>query len=367
MKNKKLLHFLFVGFILILINQFIANPTVVSEFFGKLRGYFTIFIYAGVIAFLLNPVLNFLENSVKITRKKSIMIIYIGLIIMIIVGFYSIIPELSKNIKEIIENFPNYLTRLEGMAEKLREKIPALKDYSLNDGIIKAQTVIFDYVREKGNILLGQAFNFTMSFLEFSFGAILSIFLLLEKEYFLTLHDETFKLFSNKRFYVKLFYFENRLRLVFLNYISGKTIDSMIIGFLAYIGLTMIGAPYVLFLSVIVFLTNFIPYVGPMIGIAISSTLTLVSIPDKVLMVAIFLLILQQFDAWVLEPKILGDTLNLTSFWTISAVTLGGNIAGPIGIIVAVPLFAFIKDIYHYNRKRVLRKRREYKFVINTD
>ena len=131
---------------------------------------------------------------------------------------------------------------------------------------------------------------------------------------------------------------------IFYNYIIGKLIDSLIIGFLAFIGFKfIIKINNALFLSFIIFLTNIIPYFGPFIGAIFPITMTLVYSPIKALWVALFIFILQQLDGNFIGPKIMGEQVGLSSLWIISSVLIGGSLFGIIGVFLSVPIAAIIK------------------------
>ena len=122
-----------------------------------------------------------------------------------------------------------------------------------------------------------------------------------------------------------------------------KTIDSLIIGILCFLGLTIMKMPFSVMISVIVGVTNMIPYFGPFIGAIPSILIVLLISPIKAVWVAIFILILQQLDGNVIGPKILGISTGMSALWIIFSVTIGGALAGPVGMLLGVPICASIK------------------------
>ena len=125
-----------------------------------------------------------------------------------------------------------------------------------------------------------------------------------------------------------------------MHFISGKSLDSLIIGILCFIGLTIMDMPYVALISLVVGVTNIIPFFGPFIGAIPSAFLVLIAEPSKLIPFVIFILVLQQFDGNFLGPKILGDSLGLPTFWVLFAIFIGGGLFGFIGMVAFVPLFA---------------------------
>jgi predicted PurR-regulated permease PerM len=130
---------------------------------------------------------------------------------------------------------------------------------------------------------------------------------------------------------------------IFSNFIVGKAIDSIIIGLLTFIGLALLKMPYVVLISFMVGCTNMIPVFGPFIGAIPSAILILLSSgPNKMIYFCIFIIILQQIDGNIIGPKILGNQLGISAFWIMCSVIIGGGLFGVLGMIIAVPIFAFV-------------------------
>lgn len=129
---------------------------------------------------------------------------------------------------------------------------------------------------------------------------------------------------------------------VFGGFITGKILDSAIIGVICFFCLSIMRMPYVLLISVIIAVTNIIPFFGPFIGAVPSAILLLLVSPIQCLYFLIFIFLLQQFDGNILGPKILGDSTGLSSFWVLFSILVFGGILGPVGMIIGVPLFAVI-------------------------
>ena len=146
---------------------------------------------------------------------------------------------------------------------------------------------------------------------------------------------------------------------IFGGFIIGKIIDSAIIGVLCFFGLTILNMPYAVLVSVIVGVTNVIPFFGPYIGAIPSAILIMLADPIKGLYFIIFILLLQQFDGNILGPKILGNSTGLSAFWVIVAILLGGGLFGFVGMIMGVPTFAVLYYIvqmimnYRLERKKL--------------
>ncbi len=154
---------------------------------------------------------------------------------------------------------------------------------------------------------------------------------------------------------------------VFGGFINGQLLDSLLVGIICFIGCTLLGVPYAMLVSVVVGVTNIIPFFGPFIGAIPSAFLILLNDPLKALVFLVFILVLQQVDGNIIVPKILGGTTGLSSFWVLFSILLFGGLFGFIGMIVGVPLFAvvysLIKDLisWRLDRKDLSQDTRDYR------
>ena len=142
-----------------------------------------------------------------------------------------------------------------------------------------------------------------------------------------------------------------------MSFISGKVIDSAIIGVICYICCAIMRMPYVVLVSVVVGVTNIIPVFGPFIGAVPTALIILLDSPMKCLIYVIFILVLQQIDGNIIGPKILGDDTGISSFWVVVAITVGGGFAGVLGMFLGVPIFACLQTLVKYLTDRRLEKR----------
>ena len=309
-------------------------------------GILTPIVYGVVIAFLLTPVLNFLEKKIiypLLARKevsvgkkgrKAIrwacvilcMFLFLALIYALIM---MILPELIRSIMGLIYSFPAYVKVIQKWLQSFIEKWNLNSDAldTLNQSITTAQdyltTNILPQMQEMlKNISAGvfELINFLKNFL---IGAIVSLYLMADKEGFIAKAKMlTYAIFNTQHanFIIHSMRFTNR---TFIGFFSGKILDSAIIGVLCYIGMNFLNMPYILLISVIIGVTNVIPFFGPYLG----------AIPS---------IFLKQFDGNILGPKILGDSTGLSSFLVIVAILIGGGIFGIPGMIIGVPVFAVL-------------------------
>lgn len=325
-------------------------------------------IYGLVLAYLMTPIVNYLEHklfiplmgkrnkTITLKRKKRMrmlsVILTVALILLIVYLFFAmVIPQLVISIQNIAVQFPQYVNNLETFITNLLEKNPELEatvTSMLNQYSAEVESFLNSKVLPQLNELLtklsGTVFTSVVGFLKilwnFIIGLIISVYLLFSKEIFAGQSKKMiYALFAktNANEVIRNIRFVNR---TFGGYINGKLTDSLIIGLLCFIGMTLIQLPYAMLISVIVGITNIIPFFGPYIGAIPSTLLILMVNPKQALYFVIFILILQQFDGNFLGPKILGNKTGLSSFWVIFSITVLGGYWGILGMAIGVPIFA---------------------------
>ena len=188
-------------------------------------------------------------------------------------------------------------------------------------------------------------------------GLIVSIYLLIDKEKFCALSRKiTCALFNEEHSQVAID-LAHRTNDTFGKFLSGKIIDSAIIGILTFIILTIFKMPYTILISVIIGITNIIPFFGPFFGAIPSFVIIMFVSPVKALWFLLIILIIQQLDGNVIGPKILGDSIGISAFWILFALLVAGKILGLVGMIIGVPLFAIIYSIIKDITESKLRKK----------
>ncbi len=327
-----------------------------------------------VLAYLLAPGLNHIErkflypafSSITHTERKNLstktkkrirklgILITLFLVSIFLYCFFSVvIRQLVDSIRSIIQQFPYYIQNLnewivsifdsnrdleKTVTELLNRYSPKLETWVTSDLIPQANAV----VRTVSTGLIGNVIGIAKALWNLLIGFIISIYLLDGKETFAgqgkkiiysLFNTETANVFvSNIRFIHK----------TFIGFVSGKIVDSIIIGIICYFGTNLMGTPYPVLISVIIGVTNVIPFFGPYMGAIPSAILILMVDPTQCLYFIIFILVLQQFDGNILGPKILGDSTGLNSFWVIFSITFFGGLFGILGMVIGVPVFAVI-------------------------
>lgn len=354
-----------------------------DRFLGKINAILVIaspVIYGIILAYLLTPIVNTIEkkmlsplftksSEMNSTKKKWMrflsVLMTVIIVILFIYGFFSIlIPNVISSVKSISFAFPIYVNNLMHFADKYFEANPDIEalfnqlvstysveiDKYLNNTIIPQMESLLKTVSLSLISVLKAMWNLII-------GLIISIYVLCSKEIFAGQSKKIiYAIFSTKtaNSLIKDFRFISD---TFIGFISGKIVDSIIIGIICFIGTSLLKIPYALLVSVIVGITNIIPFFGPYLGAIPSAILILMINPIKCITFIIFILILQQVDGNVIGPKILGQSTGLSGFWVIFSITIFGGLFGFLGMIIGVPFFAVVYAMTRRIIDRMLKKR----------
>ncbi len=366
-----------------------------AEYWQKLVAVLQPIIMGFITAYLLNPVMMFLEKYLQVfllprmksevkAKKMARTIATVGALFLFLLCIFllldMVIPELIASVQNMTTNLPSEVNSFvawtketlsgeSGLAEMLgtsllsitkyieqfleKDVLPQINSYvaSITTGVISAVRALFNFI----------------------IGLVIALYLLVSKETFIGQ--------GKKILYAALppkmgNHVIQTLRVtdkMFGGFISGKILDSAIIGVIAYIGLSIMRMPYSLLVAVIVGVTNIVPFFGPFIGAVPGVILIALAEPIKGLYFVIFVFVLQQVDGNIIGPKILGDSTGLSSFWVIFAILIGGGMFGFMGMLLGVPTFGvlyyLIREIVAYilRRRKLPEGTRDYIRMKNVD
>lgn len=324
----------------------------------QIMGVFDPFIIGFVIAYLLNFMLRFYEDKVfslsfikKNTKKSmrglgiSLSYITAGLILYVFMQF--LVPQLVASIKGLINDIPKYIYNMTNYLDQSLKEMDINPEYmtfitakisEITNWTIQVLTNVIPII---GNIFM----SFASSVWNIILGIIISIYLLMDKEKFFALGKKVIKALFNEKHSAVILELANRTNETFGRFIGGKIIDSAIIGVLTFIVLAIFKMPYALLISVIVGVTNIIPFFGPFIGAIPSAIIIMFVSPIQALWFLVIILVIQQIDGNIIGPKILGDSIGISAFWILFSILVAGKLFGLAGMIIGVPMFALIYSI----------------------
>lgn len=321
-------------------------------------------IYGLAIAFLLNPIVKVVEKYLfrlfdkqfpqlkkkeQTARGIGILTAICVLIAVIVALCNMLIPELYRSIMNMVVTVPKQLNdAIDAITEMTSQDTTLGQFFTV---VLKQatdfleewmRTDLVDQINKLMSNLTAGMVNAVSALFDWIIGLIISVYVLFGKEQFSKQAKKIiYALFKPEQANMIL-HLTGKSNEIFSGFIIGKIIDSLIIGVLCFIGLSILNMPYTLLVSVIVGVTNVIPFFGPYIGAIPSAILILLSDPKMGIYFIIFILILQQIDGNIIGPKILGNSTGLSAFWVITAITLGGGLFGIVGMLLGVPTFAVI-------------------------
>ena len=339
------------------------------------------FIWGLVISYLLGPLVRTLENKLfrplasKLYKKnkrsdghgfaRGMSILFSEIIMLAVIAalIYLIIPQLYSSIETIVVNSPTYIDNGTQWLTKLLEDYPEIEQYAVQ-ALGDVNEFLANWLKNSvlpglGNLITNVGtgvYYVVMAVYNLVIGIIVSVYMLGSKE--------TFKA-NAKRVMYSLFSVETVKKIfdgldftdkTFMGFINGKLLDSAIIGLICYIGCILLRMPYALLISVIVGVTNVIPFFGPFIGAVPSALLVLLVDPFKCLIFVIFIIVLQQVDGNIIGPKVLGSSIGINGFWVMFSIILGAGLFGFWGMLLGVPVFVVIYTLINNLIDRKLKR-----------
>ena len=303
--------------------------------------------------------MNHNPKNEKMFRLPSILLtlLLVGSLIYLLISM--VVPELYANISKIIYTVPRQLTHLYTTLNGWIAGNSYLQEI-VNNAYQSIMDFVTGWVKEdmfsQISVIISGVFGVVGVVSNVLIACIVAIYVLMSIETFSHQFNLILHAFFSDKVSSKIKEIIRESDRIFGGFISGKILDSIIIGILCFIGASILHLPYVVLVSVIVGVTNIIPFFGPYIGAVPSGILIFLDSPTKGLIFIVFILVLQQFDGNILGPKILGDSTGLSPFWVIFSILVGSGMFGFLGMLLGVPTFGviyyLIKSYIHYRIRR---------------
>lgn len=332
------------------------------------------FLVGAFIAFILYPLVRFFYRNLfkntlhmksdKLSKWLSILVTYVIAIGVIAILMVFILPQLYTSITDIVDKLPVWYNNLTTMVDNFENRHADIGfiDYNLiNEHLTSLYPKIISYLTDTLANLLPYVVNTSMAIVKGVVNLIISIMV---SVYMISDHKNIFYQFKKLLYAVFPKQAADTARTIcrestniFLKFMYGKAIDSVIIGIICFVCMNIFKFPYTVLISVIVGITNMIPYFGPYIGGVLGGIIIVIVNPVQVIFFAVMILVIQQFDGLFLGPKILGDSTGLKPLWVIFAIVVGGAMFGVLGMFLGVPTMAVICYILNIVVEHFLKKR----------
>ena len=347
---------------ILLFYDIIFRSSKVLDYLNKLTTILAPVLYGFAMAYLLTPVVNWFERTVRKffgdktrgtwLRAGAILFSWLLVGALLYALMSVLLPELYKSLVQLAGNAKGYYDTVAAWVQHLLENNPEFAQRAgelfteyYQDALLWLNGKVVPQIQVALGAITGGVWGLVVFLKNLLIGVIVSVYLLATKETFASLGCKLSYAFLNRDHAALLIRGFRTTNRIFSGFVRGKLLDSLIIGILCFVGMTALRMPYAMLISVVVGVTNIIPFFGPFIGAIPSGLLILLIDPLKALYFVLFILALQQFDGNILGPKILGDSTGLSSFWVMFAILLAGGLFGFVGMVVGVPLFAVLYSI----------------------
>lgn len=366
--KKKISLVITVFAILLLVIVIIMNRDPLKSFFSVVTTILEPILLGAAIAYILNPLLRFLEFKVfsKLKRKGlvralSIIITYIIAILAIAFIIWVILPKFVDSVVDLGKNYDVYAAQITAFINKAIEWVTSESEFfdpnqlmAIVAEVLAESELFFDSI-SNGVLNLGvKIFTIVKNIV---LALFISVYMLIGKERLYAKTTKALKALSSEATYSSIIKYARISNKTFGKYFIGKILDSLLVSIIALPLLLILKVPYAFLISLIIGTFNIIPFIGIFIGIIISAIIVLIADPAKLLVFILLMVIVQQIDSNIIAPKILGRQTGVSSLGVIIAIVIMGEFFGVVGMIVAVPTFAILFTIIKENTESRLRKK----------
>ena len=347
-------------------NNWAATKARFSDVLSMLSPFFIAFL----IAYILNPLIRNLDKLFTrwfkgrftvLHRVLSLLISYILVLGFIALVLRFIIPQIGSSMMELVKQAPQMYENVVTYVDEFVARYPWMNLGSVEDFINENLPNAFSYIQGIMTNVVPMVYNIGMSVISWIINIVLafiiSCYLMWDKAKLLYAIKRILFAFVHENTAKKVLEITKKSNEIFSGFIIGKAIDSLIIGIMCFILMCILKLEYAVLISVIVGVTNMIPYFGPFIGAIPGALILLIVSPQQSLIFIIMIFLLQQFDGNILGPAILGESTGMSPLWIIFAITVGGYLFGVWGMFLGVPVTAVIAYLFKLLVDYLLNKR----------
>lgn len=313
-------------------------------------------LYGVVIAYILNKIVKIFERRIfvfldkkegklKLKRSLSVICAYIVFIVVLALFVWLMVPQVAAGLNDLSRNITFYIDAVTGWITKIGETSETLAEYAkkiteyLKDITNVIYDFVIDYIMPRVSGFLGGLVGVLKDLVV---GIVLSVYFLLQKEKLIAQGKRFLRALLPDKGYSKFIHIAKQTDDSFGGYIVATAFDSLLVGIECFIIFGIFGIPYYPLVSLIVGVTNFIPFFGPFLGAIPSAFIIFIADPISVVWFIILVVIIQQIDGNFIMPKIVGKHIGLSSVWVVIAITIMSGLFGFFGMVFGVPIFSMI-------------------------
>ncbi len=358
-RNNKYFTICIYAFLLVVVST-IAIRTIVSfrdtrNFFTGLTNALQPFLLALLLAYILSPFVKavtailhscFHKLSDRAAAVLSLLIVYVIALGLVVALLVYILPQVAGNLVDLVGRIPDLYDQLLDFLRDMQETFEDVDLSSIVSGLENLRSTLMTGLSDLTGSIIPTLYNASVSlvswFVNILIAVVVSVYILYGKKSLKRLVKIAVHAFFPEQYVPVVQQTLSDCSHIFSRYVASKMIDSLIIGILCAVLMTILRMPYVFLISLIVGVTNMIPYFGPFIGAIPGIIIILTISPVKALIFLIMILCLQQFDGLYLGPKLMGNSTGMQPIWIIFAITIGGKLFGVAGMFLGVPFMAIL-------------------------
>ena len=308
-----------------------------------------------IIAYVLNPIMRFLERTVlgsmkgRLAAKRLSLVLTMFIFVLFVVIFcLLLIPQLVGSVSTLVRNINRYSSLARDLLQQLQQ-FAAEHDIDISDVVSYTENFVTNLVAlipKNLDTIISTSLDIGAAIFNMVISIILSVYFLADKERLVTGLKRLMRLTLPAKRYREQMDFWSRCNGILLRYIGSDILDALIVGVVNAIFMTITGMPYMILVSIVVGVANLAPTFGPIVGGVIGGVILVLDNPWYALGFSAFTLILQTIDGYVIKPKLFGDTLGVPSVWVLITIILGGRLFGIAGVILSIPFAAIFTFLY---------------------
>ncbi len=355
----------------ILLGWSVFHFDVITGTAGAVIGLAKPFIIGGVIAFIVNVLMNNLERlwdkvftrNTKLAEKLAgskriicMLLSFVLIVVMVILLFSMILPEIGRTATMLVEMVPAFLQKISELP--IPEDILPNLEINWEEILGKVANVLGAGGKAVLDSTVSLASSVSGIVMDLVLGLVFSIYVLLQKEDLGRQIKKVMKAYLKEKTVYKILYVQGLSNRIFTNYVTGQVTEAFIIGVLCFIGMSVLSIPYAFMVSVLVGVTALIPMFGAFIGTGVGAFLILMVEPIKAVWFVVFILVLQQVEGNLIYPRVVGKSVGLPGIWVLCAVTIGGGGLGLVGMMLGVPVCSILYSLLRedVNKKTELKQ-----------
>ena len=339
----------------VVLNLLLQHVGVIAGIFGKFYGMIQTILIGIVIAYVLNPLMVFLEAKVFGKIKKegtrhivSVLATFVVVIAFVAMLFVMLVPSVADGILTIVSNRYSYVETISNLLENLNA---AAAGFNIDTGnvaefLTEQASELVRKIPDNAASIITTSMNIGSGIFNLAIAFILAVYFLMEKKSLVTGIGRLRHALMSDRTYEKHTGFFLRCHNILISYVGCDLFDGLIVGVLNAVFMIVMGMAYTPLVSVVVGVTNLIPTFGPIIGGVIGAFILLMSNPWHSVWFILFTIVLQTLDGYYIKPKLFGDTLGISPVWILITIIVGGRMVGILGVVLAIPFAAICTFVY---------------------